>query len=235
MSGVVTGRNMILEVKVDDVYYPIACASSCLFEFQNELIGKTDVNAGLSRKKRVRIGDNRASVQGLTTIEADGKLSVLYFLQEAVRRSELDLRFTLTDESAVTKQIQGIYLVASISANGEVSAFAEFDIAFEGTGGISISDVDDESGTVGLPGQVLWDWWEVGDGDTSITGPGHYGRSFTGQDVIEVDREGIQYDYNGGAPVGRTYDYDGTTISFDPLNPMVAGARVFVIWQAEES
>lgn len=234
MSGVVTGRNIILEVKVDDVYYPIACASSCSFEFQNELIGKTDVNAGLFRKKRVRIGDNRASVQGVTTLEVDGKLSVLYFLQEAVRRTEQDLRFTLTDESGLIKQVQGIYLVASVSASGDVSAFCEFDISFEGTGGISIGDLD-ESGTQGLPGQVLWDWWEVSEGATSITGTGHYGRSFAGQDVIEVDREGVQYDYNGGPAEGRTYDYDGTTISFDPLNPMVAGARVFVIWQAEES
>lgn len=230
MSSVVFGRNMIFEVKVSGTYTPVGCAVSCSFEFSNEMIGKTDVNAGLFRKKRVRLSDCRGSAQGLTTLVNDATLSVLYFLQEGVRRTEQDVRFRFTDETGLSKQIQGLFLVLSIPVNGDISGFSEFDISFEGTGGFSISIIDDGSSSA-LPGDVQWDWWEVSEGATSITGPGHYGRSFAGKDVLEVDREGLEYDIVESSPVDRQCTSDGTTIGFDPANPMAEGARVFVIWQ----
>src|SRR5690242_17893952 len=98
MSEIVTGRNMVAEAKIEGVYKGVACADSCAFTFNNELIGKTDVNAGLFRKRRVRISDCSLSVHGLITLENNGKASPLYFLQEGVRRVEQDLRITFTDE-----------------------------------------------------------------------------------------------------------------------------------------
>lgn len=234
MSNIVAGHDMVLEVKISGVYTPIGCATACSFEFSNEIILKTDVNAGLFRKKRVRISDCRASVQGLTTLVNDTTISALYFLQEGVRRSEQDLRFRFTDEGGLQKQVQGLFIVSSVKLTGDVSGFAEHAIDYEGTGGFSISTIDDGSSGAATTGDVLWDWWEVADGATSITGAGHYGRSFAGipvDDIIEVDRESAQYNYVTGSPVGREFAYDLTTISFDPANPMVAGARVFVIWQ----
>lgn len=233
MSNIVAGHDMVLEVKISGVYTPIGCATACSFEFSNEIILKTDVNAGLFRKKRVRISDCRASVQGLTTLVNDTTISALYFLQEGVRRSEQDLRFRFTDEGGLQKQVQGLFIVSSVKLTGDVSGFAEHAIDYEGTGGFSISTIDDgSSGT--STGDVLWDWWEVADGAVTITGAGHYGRSFAGRptiDIIEVDREGSQYNYVASSPTGLQFTYDGTTIAFDPANPMVAGARVFVIWQ----
>lgn len=236
MSNVVFGRDMILEAKIVGVYTPIGCATNCSFEFTNELIRKTDVNAGLFRKYRVRMSDCKASIHGLTTLENDTTLSVLYFLQEGVRRSELDLRFRFTDEAGVAKQVQGIFLIEGIPVQGDVSAFSEFDINFQGTGGVSISSIDseDESGE-GLPGEVQWDWWDAVEGETTITGTGHYGRSFAGKEIIEVDRDGTQYNEIESTPAGAEFSYDGTTIQFPADNPFGEGIRVFVIWQNDES
>lgn len=234
MSDIVLGRNMILEIKVDGEYVAIGCAESCSFSFQNEIIGKTDVNAALFRKRRVRMSDCAASVQGLTTLESDTKITVMYLLQEAVRRTELDLRFRFIDEAAVEKQIQGFFLLESQELAGQVSAFSEFDVNFLNTGGFTISTVDDESGEP-LPEGLQWDWWETTPDATSITGAGHYGRSFAGvpfENIIEVDREGTQYDLVESAPEGRECTYDEVdTISFDPANPFPEGVRVFVIWK----
>ena len=224
---------MILEVKVDGVYTPIGCAVSCSFHFENEIILKTDVNAGLFRKKRVRISDCNCSVSGLTTLENNETISDLYFLQEGVRRTEQDLRFRFTDEGGLSKQIQGMFIVQSNDINGDVSAFSEFDLNFEGTGGFSISDITDDSAG-GLPGDVTFDWWDTTEGTDTISGPGHYGRSFSGKDVLLVSREGTQYDLND-PPVGREYGFNGTIISFDPLNPFNDGTRVYVLWQEDAS
>lgn len=235
MSNVVHGSDMVLECKVSGTYYPIGCATDCEFNFNNEIIGKTDVNAGLFRKKRVRISDSQMSVSGLTTLENDSSLSVFYFLQEGVRRSELDIRIRFKDEALVEKQIQGIMVIESIRIGGQVDDFSEFDISFQGTGPVTQSDID--PGDTGLPGQVLWDWWDTTPGEFSISGPGHYGRSFAGQDVLEVDREGTEFSQDGGNPPSMALRfYDGvSTIYFNPDLPFNPGTRVFAIWQEQDS
>jgi hypothetical protein len=230
MSSVVFGRDMVFEAKIDDVYTPVGCAVSGSFQFTNELIAKTDVNAGLFRKRRVRISDCSLSVQGLTTLENNSTASVLYFLQEAVRRTDQDLRITFTDEDGLQKQIQGLFLMESSQLNGEVAGFSEFDIEFQGNGGFTISDIVDESGE-GLPGEVNWDWWEAVEGENTISGTGNYGRSFAGKELLLVDREGLQYDEVIVSPSGRQYMFDGTEISFDTGLPFNPEERVFILWK----
>lgn len=232
MSSVVFGQDMVVEAKISGVYTPVGCAVSGSFQFKNELIGKTDVNAGLFRKRRVRISDCSMSVQGLTTLENNTTASTLYFLQEGVRRTEQDLRITFTDEDGLQKQVQGLFLLESTQLNGEVSGFSEFDMEFQGTGGFSISAVSEESGS-GIPGNVNWDWWEGVEGENTITGVGHYERSFAGKEIIEVDREGTQYNEVDDPPTDGELEFsqDGTTITFPTGNTFEAGTRVFVIWQ----
>lgn len=230
MSSVVFGRDMVFEAKISDVYTPVGCAVSGSFKFTNELIAKTDVNAGLFRKRRVRISDCSLSVQGLTTLLNNSTSSIMYFLLEGVRRVEQDLRIIFTDEDGLQKQIQGMFVLESSQLTGEVSGFSEFDMEFQGTGGFSISDVVDESGTP-IPGDIQWDWWDTTPGGTSITGVGHYGRSFAGEELLLVDREGIQYDEVASSPTGRQYANSGTVISFDATLPFNSGERVYVLWQ----
>lgn len=212
----------------------IGCAVSCSFEFENELIGKTDVNAGLYKKKRVRISDNRGSVQGLTTLENSAtKLSVLYFLQEAIVRAEQTLRFVFTDEGGLTKYITGTYLVRAVALTADVSAFAEFDLQLEGTGGVEIGTVDPPIDT--LCPELQSDTWETTPGESSISGLGMEGKTYEGDEILVVFREGTQYDYTAGAPGNREYSYDGVNISFDPLNPFNPDEKVNVVWKAFES
>ena len=234
MPNVVLGRNVSVEALIDGDYIVIGCAFSCSFEFENELIGKTDVNAGLNRKKRVRISDTRGSVQGLTTlVNTATRVTILYFLQEAVRRAEQTMRFVFTDEGGITKYITGLWLVRTMSLNGDTSSLSEFDLQLEGTGPITISDVNP------IPDlfcpELFSDTWETTPGGTSITGPGLAGRSFEGQDILVVYREGTQFDYTAGAPGNRQFGYNGTDISFDPTNPFNPDERIAVVWKAFES
>jgi hypothetical protein len=231
MSAAIFGTDVTLEVKISGSYIAIGCATNCSFRFNNEIILKTDVNAGLFRKKKARISDCSAGVSGLTTLVIDTTASSLYFLQEGVRRIEQDLRFTFIDLDGVSKQIQGFFIVENIEVNGSASDFSETDIEFQGTGGFAISTIDDESGEGIIPGDIKWDWWETVEGEFAISGPGHYGRSFTGLDVIEVDREGTQYDINNVVSLSRKCVYDGTTIDFGADNPFNDGTRIYVIWQ----
>lgn len=231
MSNEVFGTGVSVRAKVSGEYITIGCASSCSFTFINEIIGKTDVNAGLFRKKRVRISDCNGSVEGIITTESSPtRLSIFHFMQEAIRRSEIDMQFVFEDVNGGVKVIQGLFLVETTGLTADISSWADFGLDLEGTGGISITDIDP-------PGPVVCetifsDWWTTTPGASGISGTGHAGLSFAGHDVIEVDREGTEHDIvTSGTPGNRQAKYTGgSSITFDPLNPFNPDETIFVIW-----
>jgi hypothetical protein len=199
MANEVFGTGVSVRAKVSGEYITIGCADRCSFQLVNEIIGKTDVNAGLYRKKRVRLGDCNGSVDGI-----------------------------ITTESSATR-------LSVIGLSSDVNNWSDFNLLLEGTGGLSVTAIDP-------PGDVTCesiksDWWTTTEGLSGIAGTGHAGLSFAGHDVIEVDREGLQYDIiTTGTPGNRQAKYTGgSTITFDPSNPFLAGETIFVIWVEDGS
>lgn len=235
MSNIVTGDNVNVEALIGGDYIVIGCAVSCSFNYQNELIGKTDVNAGLFRKKRVRISDCSGTVEGVMTTASEAtRLSIVRFLQEAVRRTENDLRFSYQDSNGNYIRIIGKFLVETIGLTAAVGDFCDFDMNLQGTGGIEITSIGNPA--LACP-EMFSDWWETTPGASSISGAGEGGLNFAGHEVLEVDREGLQHDIiTTGTPGNREAKYTGgATISFDPTNVFNPGERIFVLWTEDAS
>jgi predicted secreted protein len=239
MSEVLGGGVVVAvrEVPGEGEYLPVACAASSSFNYVNELIGKTDVNAGSYRKKRVRISDVRGNVSGVVEIGGiAGKVSAFHFLQEGIRRSEMDMQFSWEDTNGNIVAISGMFLVASLDLTADISAFGEFDLNVEGTGAITLGEIEP-------PGEVICDemksdWWVLEEGATSISGFGENGESFAGHTLLEVARSGYagMEIISSGTPGNAQALYTGsTTISFDPLNPGNPDEKVFVIWLEDGS
>lgn len=232
-SKVIHGRDVNVLVSIDSVWTYIGCSTDSTFEFENEIIGKTDVNAGLFRKKRVRISDSRASVSGVSITEGGNKVGQFYFLQEAVRRTEQLLKFLFIDETGADTTIEMTALVRNININSDTSNFSEYDISFEGTGNITIGTLaPPESGSECQ--QVFSDWWATVEGATSISGTSANGIATTlaGKTIIEVDREGLVLNSVSIIPANNQFRYTGTDeIEIDPSNPFNAGETMFVIWE----
>lgn len=232
MSAIVAAKDVTVLVDVDGDMIAVGCATSIELEFTNEIIGKTDVNAGLFRKKRVRISDFTGSVTGLITLfNTVSNVSAFHFLQEAVRRSELTMQFLFTDEDGNVKTITGVFLVQSERLSGGAeSDFAEFDLQLEGTGGFEIADLPSPSDVECF--ETFSDWWQPTAAATSFSGAGQNGRSFAGATIIEVVREiAPPMVFTAGTPGDGTYGYDGTTITVWASNPFSGSEKVFVIWQ----
>lgn len=235
MSDVIHGRDVVGMFKIDGEWFNIFCATGCEFRLENELIGKTDVNAGSFRKYRVRLGDCSMTFTGVSkTSNANDVLSPFFFAQESVRRTEGEYRILFVDQDGNDKVIAMNGVVRALSIASDINNFSTSTMEIQGTGGFTVPlSPDPPTGC----DEWFWDWWETTPGETSISGTGHYGRSFAGHDLIEVDREGIQHDVvDSGTPGNREALYNGgSSIDFDPLNPFNAGERVFVIWEESGS
>jgi predicted secreted protein len=232
--SIVTGKNVAVQDYIESVsdYVTIGCATNMSYEFGNEIIAKTDANAGLFRKKRVRMSDFRGSVQGIMNNESTPtRLSCWHFLQEAIRRSERQMRFIFTDDAGNDKIIEGRFLVAALSYAADVAAFTDFDLQLEGTGDITIDPIPD-------PGELICEEWErdswiLAEGETAVSGNGIDGRSFAGKEILLVFREGTEFDVSETAPANREYGYDGTEIIFETAG-FPGGEKITVVWISED-
>lgn len=214
-------------------YLVVGCATSITYTYNNEIIGKTDVNAGLFRKKRVRISDFSASISGLVTLysQASTIAAAFYFLEEGIRRTEQTLKILFTDSSGVIREIIGNYLVESQQLSGGAEGdFAEFDLELEGTGNLTVSEV--ESPPEAECFEAFSDWWDLTPGASTFSGTGNGGKTFAGQEIIEVViGTGPPLELVAGTPGDTEFAFDGTTISTWSLNPYPSGEKAFVIWQ----
>lgn len=226
----VHGKEVDIYKEVDSVYYLVGCAYSCTFNFLNEIIGKTDANAGLFRKRRVRISDCSGSINGVVKLNNENSLGVFHFLEEGVRRSEGNYKFRFTDDD--TGEVKTITMTAIIERIGIVSdkeSLSEFDIGILGSGTPEIDESD--------PPTVLcdeWDsdWWSTTPGATTLSGLSQDGKSFAGKTILFIGRDGDGLDIiDTGTPGDGQAKYTGaTTIEFDGDVPFESSETVFIIW-----
>lgn len=231
MSDTVHGSGVIIYKKISEVYRAVACATSCTFSFTNEIIRKTDVNAGLFRKKRVRISDCSASVNGVTRLlNNDDTLSIFHFLEEGVRRTEGDYKFTFTAMDGTSKVVTMTGIVETVDIVNDYESFSEYTLNIQGTGGFEMDPLEPPS----TDENVNSDWWDTVAGEYTISGASSLKLiSLVGKTVIEVDREGIQHDETNGTPGNREYLFNSGTgvVTFDSNNVFNSGERIFVIWK----
>lgn len=224
MSNIVFGRDVVIAVNPDGnlegEFIPVVCAVSCGLTMQNEIIGKTDRNAGFSPRRRARQTDCSMQVAGLLTLENEpGEISALWFMQEQVRRTELAMQFLMTDETGLIKQITGFFLVEGSDLSADTSAFGEFELSFVSTGAFNIAIVDPPSGPVEPICEVQDTLYlTLPEGESSV-----YSMLLNSPDVVIlwVSREGLTHDQAPYPPGNRQFTYipTGGEILFDQLVP----------------
>lgn len=229
MSDLVLGSNVVVEQLIDEVYYPIGCATECSFRYKNELIFKTSINSAGVREKVVRISDCNGSVSGLTkTTNVDSVVSIFWYLSNGVNRAVGTFRYTFTDQEGNDRQIVMDAIVEAIEIRGSADpGFSEFDLDFEGTGGPgtdTISPPVPESGS-----QIDSRTFEISGGNNYIEHA-----DLENVTIIETDHEGIQFDKTSGSPTGRQFKYTASIggkgrIEFEAAI-CINGQKVFVIW-----
>jgi hypothetical protein len=166
MSNLIQGKNAVMQKKVGSSFFSIACAKSCTFSYQNELIPKTGPNSGLFRDSRARIGTCQATFNGV--LRSDNGLTYVsgfHFLEEAVRRTKGDYRILFTDNDGGLKVINITGLLDVVNINGNaVGFYSEFDLSIIGTS-FSIATSTPPPGGVA---PIYSDWWSTTPGSTIL-------------------------------------------------------------------
>lgn len=232
---VIYGRDCVMEILLSEVWYPIMCQSDMTFNLTQEVILKTGPNSGLFREKTTRFAEASATVSGLSPIDNGLTISVFYLLQESVRTQPQTIRLKYVDMAGSSKEINGQAVIVDTTIGAPVGDFCNSTIDFQFSGAFEVQAVTPPaSGTVDEDA----DTWETVAGQNYISGLSTGWRDGTqktlvGKEIIEVDREGMQYDFIGNdqTPGNRQCSWNTS------LNRLVfqynfeAGETVFVIFR----
>lgn len=219
------GSNVLVSILIDAEFVPVLCAIDMNFTCEQDIVLATTIDSGKWRKKKLRnLSDWNVTVSGLTKIDnADGQISFFWLLQENVRGSEQTIQMMFEDDDGNVQVLEGQVLIPSLSINANVNSFSDVNVVFEGTGSVTI-----EQPVSDVLSEVCEDWtsdtFDLAEGATSVSG------AFAGKTIIEVDREGMQYDHTTGVPGNREYSYNGINITFDVAG-LPGGEKVFVVWK----
>lgn len=228
----VHGRDVLLELKVDGVYYPVLCGTDCTFTREPEFLESTNPTSGIFKRYIVRREDWSMNVSGLTKIENDASLTFFYLLQTSVRRATQTVRITFEDIDSNSIQIEGTVLIGNETISGPVSDFASCSIEFKGNGAFTVGEV-----TPPTPGEFDWlsDYWSTVNGNNYVDLAGssvvHAYNIGADDELLEVDVEGVEFDIiTSGTPGNRQCKLNTSTFVLTFASDLIfdGNQKVFV-------
>jgi len=229
----VNGRNVVFSLLIDGNYYPIFCATVNNFNYAQEEIETTNVNSGSASEYVPGMGSGAFDISGMTRIvNDDGRANVAYLLQEAVRRTIHTVQMSFVDNVTGTPNVLTITMNAFITNTAIASSrdtFSNSTINWRITGGLTFGSViPDPTDPVCEVQDPLY--LETVEGEYVVSDSHLVGDDVT---ILEVQREGVQYDETSGSPAGRRFKYQSSdgSIFFSNFLPFAAGEVVYVLYK----
>lgn len=141
MATKVRGNDVVLYVKDDDEFKPVACSTSCELTSSAELIEISTVSSGYHKEFDYQSFSWQVTCDGIIILDDDATKASLTLLL-ATQRNALTMlmQFSLTDEVGSAKTYSGYVLIPSVVISGGVDDFARMQVTMQGTGDILISD-----------------------------------------------------------------------------------------------
>jgi hypothetical protein len=225
----VLGKNVLVEMLIDGVYFKIFCAKSADQVIDQDEIETTHVNSGANREYVPGMSNSVINMQGMTRINnEDGRINAVYLMQTAIRRDIWPLRVTLTNENAQVATLSFNAFIKSVGWSRESTSFSNSSVSWRVTGDItfatSVPAPTEPVCEVQDPLYLTLAEGEISTGDPLLDDP-----EVT---ILAVTREGVGYDETTGTPVYREFRHVGEDIVFDaslPGNP--GGETVYVLYK----
>lgn len=232
MANSVLGKNVIVRMLIDAVYYPVFCAKTATLTQTQDVIEVTSVDSGNDREYEPGMSTMSLDVGGITLLDnTEGRISVLYLMQLAQRRARQTMKITLTDQDGSSIDV-GFYAIITANSFDKAlgGAFSQASTSFLVTGGITIGP----SILPPAPSEVQEPLYlEAVEGETSVS---DVLLEAEGVEILHVHREDAGSGQQvSGTPAAGTRQFqfvaaDGE-IFFDPTNPFNGGEIVYVLYQ----
>lgn len=232
----IPSKKVVLEVLIDGTYFPVFCAQSGSHDLEQEEIEVTSVNSGSDKEFVPGMASSSVRFAGLTRVDnSDGKVSILYLMQQSVRRQIRTWRMTLMDDvtpvnGTATLTFQGFIRATNYDKNDGNLSKCFVDIRITGAithGSVIVPPVDPEC-EIAAPLYLT-----MAEGETSVSDPLLEQTIDRDVEILLVSRSGTGLDEVFGTPAAGTreffYDSGAGEIQVDATNPANPGGEVIYV------
>lgn len=242
MSNRIKSNNVIIELAILGVYYPVFCGKTMEFTQSQELIEVTSVNSAVGREYEPGMTTGALSITGVSILDnADGRISLPYLMGSALRTIH-SMRIRLIDDDATTLQISFQAIINTNTLSRAVGTYSGSSVAMTVTGGVTIGPVDPPAP---IEVDVYSDTWETVNGENFVDGAsmgtspsavangGPFGLGAT-DTILEVKVEGTEFDIiTSGTPGNRQCKFNQSTfvLTFAPDMIFDGSQKVFIEWK----
>lgn len=137
----IDGQKVTMRFLMNGEMVGYACATSCSFYCDDELIEKADVNGGRFKQFASRRAEWGMSIAGITHVAYSASaFTVFDSLIMALRASGLDVEMAFVDSLGNIKTISGHVLIPHTGINSSVDNFSEDEIDFKGSGPFTMAE-----------------------------------------------------------------------------------------------
>jgi hypothetical protein len=221
MANQVLGKNVIVAMNISGIYYPIFCGKTAELPLEQDEIEVTHVNSGSSREYVPGMSNFIMNITGITVLDnTESRVSVLYLMQLAIRRSINTYRMLFTDQDGDTAAITFSAFIRNTIVSRDVTQWSQSSLTLRVTGDLTFSSI--------IPPPVVSEceqeptiYTTLAEGAISVTDalliPG-VGETII---ILHVSRSGLTYYETAGTPGNLEFLYtSGTgTITFQSTNP----------------
>lgn len=221
----IQGKNVTMKIGIGGVLLPYACATSCTYHINTELIRRTSVGSGSNTKYKARLTDTTAELQGVThIIPQDAAWTVFDLAKETVRKNGVDVQLEFVDGDNNYKLISGYALIPDIEITAGADGFSEdtINLQFSGAPGVFNEPPPDNPNT----NDVDWTLRYGQDGQLGFTDNNLIGRT-----KIAVFRGGPLEVITTGTPTVQQVKYDSSIGQLLFSVALGAGEPVFYQWK----
>lgn len=242
MSNRIKSNNVIIELAILGVYYPVFCGKTMEFVQSQELIEVTSVNSATGREYEPSMTTGTLSITGVSILDnADGRISLPYLMGAALRAVQ-NMRIRLTDDDATTLQISFQAIITTNTLSRAVGTYSNSAVSMTVTGGITVGSVtppapvevnvySDTWATVN--GQSYVDGASLGISPSAVANGGAFTLGAT-DTLLEVKVEGTEFDLiTSGAPGNRQCKFNTSTFVVTFATDMIFDGtqKVFIEWK----
>lgn len=242
MSNRILSNNVIIELDILGVYYPVFCGKTMEFVQAQELIEVTSVNSATGREYEPGLTTGNLSITGVSIIDnSGGRVSLPYLMGSALRAVQ-NMRIRLTDDDGTTLQISFQAIITANTLSRAVGTYSNSSVTMTVTGGVTVGPVDppapieidvysDTWATVN--GQNYVDGASTGTSPSAVANGGAFTLGAT-DTVLEVKVEGTEFDViTSGAPGNRQCKFNTSTFVVTFATDMIFDGtqKVFIEWK----
>jgi hypothetical protein len=231
----VKGKNAIVSMDISGTFYPVFCAKTAEFVIEQEEIETTNVTSSSDREYVGGMSSALLNMTGVTTIDnTNSRVSILYLMQQAIRRAVQSFKITMTADNATVKVITFDGIIRTTGLQRDVAGFSNSNLTVRVTGAINLGDPVSPPEP---PACEVQDAIYLDEPTAGITA----GQYIAHSDLLEqanvvvlgVARTGSTYHYTSGTPVDLqfTTDLPNGDIIFSSLIPFNAGEWVYILYK----